>query len=102
MVLMAQQCDDVVPLLPDRFDGSSSADDWVSHFKCVAAINGWNEVEKLLWLQVHVIGKAHVAYQHFSHETRNSYMLTKAILHERFKPTSNRESYTVEFQNRER
>ena len=96
VVLMAH---DVVPLLPDRFDGSSSVDDWVSHFESVAAINGWNEAEKLLWLQAHVIGKALVAYQHFSHETRNSYTLSKAALRERFEPTSNRESYKVEFQN---
>ena len=87
MVLMAH---DAVPLLPDRFDGSSSVDDWVSHFESAAAINGWNEAEKLLWLKAHMIGKAHVAYQHFSHETRNSYTLSKAALRERFEPTSNR------------
>ena len=49
-----------------------------------------------------MIGKAHVAYQHFSHETRNSYTLSKAALRERFEPTSNRESYKVDFQNQER
>ena len=96
VVLMAH---DVVPLLLDRFDGNSSVDDWVSHFESVAAVNGWNEAEKLLWLQAHVIGKALVAYQHFSHETRNSYTLSKAALRECFEPTSNRESYKVEFQN---
>ena len=99
VVLMAH---DAVPLLPDRFDGSSSVDDWVSHFDTVAAINGWDEAEKLLWLKAHVIGKAHVAYHHFSHETRNLYALFKAALRERFEPASNRESYKVEFQNRER
>ena len=99
VVLMAH---DVVPLLPDRFDGNSSIDDWVSHFESLATINGWNEAEKLLWLQAHVIGKAYVAYQHFSYETRNSYTLSKAALREHFEPTSNRESYKVEFQNRER
>ena len=93
---------DVVPLLPDRFDGSSSVDDWVSYFESVAAINGCNEADKLLWFRVHVIGKTHVAYQYFSHETRNLYMLSKAALRKRFEPTSNRESYKVEFQNRER
>ena len=72
MVLMAQQCNDVVLLLPDRLDSNSSVDDWVSHFDCVVAINGWNEAEKLLWLQAHVIGKAHVACHH---KTKNSYML---------------------------
>ena len=58
VVLMAH---DVVPLLPDRFDGNSSVDNWVSHFESVAAINGWNEAEKLLWFRAHVTGKAHVA-----------------------------------------
>ena len=96
VVLMAH---DVVPLLPHRFEGNSSVDDWVSHFESVAVINGWNEAEKLLWLQAHVIGKAHVAYQHFSHKTRNSYTLSKATLCELFGPTSNRETYKIEFQN---
>ena len=93
---------DVVSLLPDRFDGNNSVDNWVSHFESVAAINGWNETEKLLWLQAHMIGKAHVAYQYFTPETRNSYTLSMAALRERFKPTNNRESYKVEFQNQER
>ena len=79
------------------FNGNSSVDDWVSHFE---AINGWNEAEKLLWLQAHVIGKAHVAYQHFSHETRNSYTLSKATLCELFGPISNRETYKVEFHSK--
>ena len=99
VVLMAHE---VVPLLPDRFDGNSSVDDWVSHFESVAATNGWNDAEKLLWLQAHAIRKAHVAYQHFSHETRNSCTLSKAVLHECFEPKSNRESYKVEFKNQER
>ena len=55
----------------------------------------------MLWLLVHMIGKVHMAYQHFSHETRNLYTLSKATLHKCFKPTCNREFYKVEFQNRE-
>ena len=77
---MAQQHDDMVPLLPDRFDGNGSADDWMSRSECVVEINGWNEAEKLPWLQAHMVGKAHVAYQNFSHETKNSYMLLKGAL----------------------
>ena len=99
---MARICDDVVPLIPDRFDGNSSFDDWVSHFECVSAINGWNDDERLLWLRAHVIGKAHVAYSRFSHETRDSYVLSKAALRERFEPTSNKEFYKMEFRSRER
>ena len=99
---MAQPCDDVVPLIPDKFDGNSSFDDWVSHFECVAAINGWNDDKRLLWIRAHMIGKAHAAYSRFSHETKDSYVLSKAALCERFKPTSNREFYKMEFRSRER
>ena len=38
VVLMVQQYDDMVPLIPNKFDGNSSFDDWVGHFECVVAL----------------------------------------------------------------
>ena len=89
-------------LLPEKFDGSKNFEDWVSHFECVAAINYWNDAEKLLWLQGHVTGKAHVAYQRFNHEIRESYALSKDALRERFEPPSKIEFYKAEFQSQKK
>ena len=49
-------------LLPEKFDGTGSFDDWVSNFECISEINGWNEEEKALWLRAYVTGKAHVEF----------------------------------------
>ena len=46
--------DDNPVLLPDKFDGSQSFDDWMSQFECTSKINGWNDSKKALWLKAHV------------------------------------------------
>jgi len=89
--------DSTLPLLPEKFDGNKNFKDWVSHFECVAPINCWNAAEKLLWLQAHMMGKAHMAYQHFSQEIRESYTLSKDVLQERFEPASKIKFYKAEF-----
>ena len=92
----------MMSLLPEKFDGNKNFEDWVSHLECVAAINYWNDAEKLLWLlwlQAYMMVKAHVAYQCFTHEIRESYALSKDALRERFKPPSKTEFYKAEFQS---
>jgi len=89
-------------LLPEKFDGSENFDDWVSTFECISEINGWNEREKALWLRAYVKGKAHVAYQCFSHETQETFSLAKAALRERFEPSSKQAYYRTEFERREK
>ena len=49
-------------VLPEIFDGDKSFTDWICHFESVAAVNGWSEEDKLLWIRVRLTGKAHVAY----------------------------------------
>lgn len=39
-------------VLPKTFDGTSSFSDWCFHFDNVAAVNGWDNVQKLKWLRV--------------------------------------------------
>ena len=93
--------DDIGPvLLPEKFDGNQSFDDWVSHFECISKINGWNDDEKALWLKVHVTGKAYVAYNRFSHETQDSFTLMRAALRDRFEPPCKKELYKIEWDNR--
>ena len=49
-------------VLPEVFDGDVSFTDWVYHFESVSAVNGWSDDDKILWLRVRLMGKAHVAY----------------------------------------
>ena len=49
-------------VLPETFDGERDFDEWISHFEDVADLNGWNDGEKLRWLKVRLVGKAHVAF----------------------------------------
>ena len=39
-------------ILPEPFDGTSNWDDWAFHFENVAAVNGWDDADKLKWLRV--------------------------------------------------
>ena len=81
-------------------NGDEQFNEWVSHFESIAAVNGWRDEDKLLWLRVRLTGRAHVAYNRLAHETQGDYSLTKVALHERFEPPSKRPLYKVEFESR--
>jgi len=59
--------------LPEEFTRDGSFEEWTDHFESVAAVNHWDDREKVLWLRVVLKGKAHVAYKRLLHETRKSY-----------------------------
>ena len=50
-------------VLPEPFSGESNWDAWIGHFEDVAAVNGWEEQDKLLWLRVRLTGRARTAFQ---------------------------------------
>jgi len=50
-------------LQPDMFTGNEDFDDWLYHFESASVINRWSDSEKVLWLSVKLVGKAHMAYQ---------------------------------------
>lgn len=93
----------VVPrpiVLPETFDGNKSWDEWAFHFESVAAVNGWNDEEKLKWLRVRVTGRAQKAFHLLPEVTRGTYAATKAALKARFDPESRHTRYQAEFQAR--
>ena len=55
-------------VLPEPFCGEASLSDWVDHFENVAAVNGWETPEKLLWLKVRLTGRAQSAFKRFPEE----------------------------------
>ena len=89
-------------VLTEIFDGHGSFTDWICHFESVSAVNGWTDDDKILWLRVRLMGKAHVAYSRFSHETQQSYATTKKALSQQFEPPSKRQLYKVEFESRQK
>ena len=87
-------------LLPEMFSGDERYEDWIVIFESVAAINSWSDSEKVLWLRIALKGKAHVAYNRLSHETRESYKASISALRNRFEPFSKRELYKINFERR--
>jgi len=79
------------------FGGQKNFDEWVNHFENLSAVNGWNDDDKLLWLKVRLMGKAHVA---FAHETQQFYATAKQVLIDHFDPPSKQQLCKVESETR--
>ena len=47
----------VKPLIvPELFSGVGSWEDWIDHFESAAAVNKWEDADKLLWLRTRMTG----------------------------------------------
>ena len=87
-------------VLPETFDGNKSWDEWIFHFESVAAVNGWNDEDKLKWLRVRMTGRAQKALHLLPEASRETYTAVKAALKARFDPASRHTRYQAEFQTR--
>ena len=84
-------------IAPEPFTGEGSWDYWIDDFESVAAVNKWEDAQKLLWIRVRMTGRAQKAYKNLSEEAKGSYGLCKKGLRERFEPASKKELYQSEF-----
>ena len=48
-------------VLPETYTGEGEWSQWICHFENVAAVNGWDDDKKLLWLKVRLTGRAQKA-----------------------------------------
>ena len=87
-------------ITPEPFLGKQSWEDWIDQFKSIAAINGWSDEQKLVWLKVRLTGRALLAYKKFSVTARSSFKNAVVALAERFEPESRRDLYLAKFQSR--
>ena len=87
-------------VLPDTYSGSSSWEEWITHFENISAVNEWTGDQKLQWLKVRLTSRAQTAFQRLAGETQQSYERAKAALQERFEPKSRQSRYQAEFQTR--
>ena len=89
-------------LLPDTFDGTNNAswEEWLCHFNNVAAVNLWEDEEKIKWLKVRLTGKAQTAFQRLPVESQRTFEFATQALKERFEPTCRKHRYQAELQTR--
>lgn len=87
-------------VLPETYSGEGEFSEWIVHFENVAAVNGWSEEAKLVWLKVRLTGRAQTAYQHLPRDARTSYEESKKALTNRFEPASRKARYQAEFHSR--
>ena len=93
------RCERTQPsVLPDLFTGEGDFSEWIHHFESVADVNGWDDdVTKLRWMHVRLIGKARVALTRCKAE---SYKQAREALQECFEPATKKELYKRSFQSR--
>ena len=89
-------------LLPDTFDGTNNAswEEWLRHFNNVAAVNLWEDEEKIKWLKVRLTGNAQTAFQRLPVESQRPFEFATQALKKRFKPTCRKHRYQAELQTR--
>ena len=85
-------------IIPEVYSGEQPWEDWIDQFESIAAINGWDEEKKLVWLKVRLTGRALLAFKKFSVTTKASYKNVVVAMQERFEPQSKRDLYLAEFQ----
>ena len=83
-------------VLPEVYKGDSSWMDLAKHFESVAAVNGLKDEEKLLWLQVRLVGRAATAFKRVLEGARASYAQCLEAHKEWFGPSSKQELYLEE------
>ena len=86
-------------VLPETFDGTKNWDDWYLHFENVAAVNGWDDAEKLKWLRVRLTGRAQKALHRLPEASRATYEAALTALKARFEPDSRQARYHAELQS---
>ena len=77
-------------ILPEPYTGEGDYTQWQGHFESVAAVNGWDDVVKFLWLRVQLTGRAQTALKRLPEATKVSYEAIVATLAQHFEHSSER------------
>ena len=84
-------------VLPETFDGTGSWRDWCFHFENVAAVNGWDDAQKLKWRRVRLTGRAQKALHRLQGPAVASFEALRDALRA---PESRYTRYRAEFEAR--
>ena len=85
---------------PATYDGLGSWLDYKSHFEACAALNGWSNREKGLYLAVSLRGQAQGILGNLSGELGQNYNELIKALEDRFAPANQTELYRVQLRER--
>ena len=87
---------------PDIYHGKTSWDDYFSHFKTVAELNGWNEHEKALFLAASLRGEASQVLRCLPQHILRNFTELCTTLSKRFDPGNRTELFRIQLRNRVR
>lgn len=87
-------------LVPDRYKGESSWNEYEQHFAACIAVNGWNDCQAATFLTASLQGKALRAVSTVGQGVTNSYSELSRLLSQRFGPTQQAENYLAELRHR--
>ena len=82
--------------------GEGRWDNWAVHFEHCANFNRWAEDDKLRFLKVRLISRAHSIIQRLSDDQKDTCEHAMEALHQWFKPASKHELYLTELFTRRR
>ena len=75
-------------VLPEVYNGDGNWDEWITHFKDIAEIKGWENVAKLRWLKVRFTGRAQRAFQRLPDVKKADFQTAIKSMQDRFEPAS--------------
>ncbi|VDI55856.1 Hypothetical predicted protein [Mytilus galloprovincialis] len=85
---------------PATFDGKGSLIDYKSHFDACSNINGWTDVEKVLYLAISLRGQAQEVLGNLPTNKRQNFKELVRSLEERFSPANQTELYRTQLRER--
>ena len=89
-------------VVPEKYDGRKSWENYIIHFEACKKVNGWADQEACAWLAASLTGDAVVALgQNFVAETCK-YSDMKKRLEDHFGPSVGTDQYALQFRNRKR
>ena len=85
---------------PDPYNGEGSWTQWEYDFLNVAAVNEWDDANKLKWLKVRLTACAQTAFQRLPDAPKTSFDDSTKALRERFEPETQKTRYQARMQTR--
>ena len=89
-------------VLPDKFNGSISWQDYIAHFDLCAELNNWTDAQKANYLAVSLRGSAQELLGDMAPEQRHDYDTLVANLSARFGSQGQTELFRVQLKSRQR
>ena len=87
-------------LVPDRYNGHTSWDEYEQHFEACKEVNGWDDRQAAIYLTASLQGSALRTISNIGPASRDSYHEVRRILAQRFGNSHQAENYLAELRHR--